>query len=214
VTSFHRSDWLAVASPIVTLVIVGAGYWTTYWQERGRARATARSVKQLTRAVEDIKQENAQKLAEIQHQNAVLIEQLKSRHQLRLAAIDKRLQVHQEAFELWRLLIAKIHSDDIRSAVQECVEWWEKNCLYLEESARNAFSRAMWSANDHKMLLDLPFRDSATVESVQKNWANIMDAGNIILNAVSLPGLTDAEKEELEQLAPGDKKANGGSAAG
>jgi hypothetical protein len=26
----------------------------------------------------------------------VLIEQLKSRHQLRVAAIDKRLQVHQE----------------------------------------------------------------------------------------------------------------------
>jgi len=202
-SSFHRSDWLSVVSPIVTLLVVAGGYYVAYFQEKGKNRAAAEDIDKLTRAVEDIKTENARQLAEIQHQNNLLLEGLKVKNQLRLAAIDKRLQAHQDAFRLWRMLYAKTNSDDIRSVVAECVDWWERNCLYLEESARDAFGRAMWSANDHKVFLQMPPGDPATIAAIQKNWSNIASAGNVILSAVELPGLTEEERKDVERAKAG-----------
>jgi hypothetical protein len=57
------------------------------------------------------------------------------RQQLRMAALDRRLQAHQEAYHLWqRLYWASSSSDDeqIMSVATESEQWWEQNCLYLE----------------------------------------------------------------------------------
>jgi hypothetical protein len=51
--SFHRSDWLSVASPIVT-----GGYYIAYFQEKRKNRAAAEDIDKLTRVAESIKTEN------------------------------------------------------------------------------------------------------------------------------------------------------------
>ena len=201
-SSFHRADWLSLISPFVAAIVAVAGaYRVAYLSEKGKNRAAAEDLEKLTQIVEQIKADHQMQLAAIKQQNDLVTEQFKIRNQLRLAAIDKRLQAHQGAFRLWRLLYAKTHTDDIKSVVAKCVVWWEKNCLYLEVPARDAFSRAMWSANDHQMLLEMPGRDAAALEAIQRNWANIENAGNIIVDAAALPGLTEAEMEQLKRTA-------------
>jgi hypothetical protein len=56
-------------------------------------------------------------------------------------------------------------------------------------------------------LLNTPSRDQAAVEAVRKNWALIQDAGELILQAVELPGLTDAEKANLKQASEKEQQA-------
>ena len=69
-------------------------------------------------------------------------------HQLRLAALDRRLQAHQEAFALWRGLLADMHDPArIGDAVRKCEDWWNNNCLYLSPDARQAFVQAYLTAH-------------------------------------------------------------------
>lgn len=194
-SSFHRADWLALASPIVTLAVVAGGYYVAYWQERGKARAATENIDKLTRAVEGIKTENA-----------VLLEELRSRNQMKMAAIDKRLQAQQAAFKLWRKLYAGANSETVSSIVKECQAWWEENCLYLDEKSRNAFANAYWAAGQHRMLLESSVRDEAAIASITRNWAMIESAGDVIVSGASLPGLTEAEKKELKEVADANKQ--------
>lgn len=191
-SSFHRSDWLSLASPIVTLMIVAGGYCIAYLQEKGRNRATVEDIGRLTRAVEDIKTENAARLAEISHQNAVLIEQLKSQNHLRAAAIDRRLQAHQEAYELWRKLIGAMHSDDYGKVVLACQTWWDQNCLYLEKEPRQEFYQAYMFAGSVRQRSQYSDRMSQdALDVARENERKIYECGNVIVRAVELPALAD-----------------------
>jgi hypothetical protein len=181
----------------VIAAVVGA-YYGSYLREKGKNRATSEDIDQLTRSVEDVKTANAKQLAELSHQNSLLIEQLKSRQQLRLAAIDKRLQAHQEAFSYWRKILAAVHGEDIGKVVIECQTWWEQNSLYLEPQVRDAFNRAYHSAAGHRSLVDVRHRDDSAVAAVRENWNLIMAAGNIIMEAVELP----AVKSEMRVQGP------------
>lgn len=153
-----------------------------YLTEKGKNLATKEDVGEITRIVEGIKTDNS-----------VLLEELKSKHQLKLAAIDRRLEVHQEAFTLWRELMSKVHTVEIHDTVIKCQTWWVKNCLYLEPEAREAFSKAYHSAAAHNGFLQS--RDN--VELVKQNWSIIIGAGQVILEVVQLPRLTEAELKEL-----------------
>lgn len=110
----------------------------------------------------------------------------------RLAAIEKRLQAHQEAFALWIKLLSKVHSEnEIGAVVMECQTWWENNCLYLEEKARKAFRTAYTCAFNHKDYL----KDRSNPQLVKDNWADVVAAGEALANAVALPPVGDLVKE-------------------
>jgi len=111
-------------------------------------------------------------------------------NQLRMAAIDRRLLAHQEAFTLWRKLFKSMHTDEVHGIVLECQEWWEKNCLYLEPSVSNDFSLAYSSAGSHASLL-AAVRGQGRTESVEENWQRIIKPGKTIRQAVSLPQIAD-----------------------
>jgi hypothetical protein len=192
-TSFHRTDWLAVISPIVTLLIVAGGYVVSYMQEKGKNRATSQDIGKLTRTVEHIKAENATRLAALSHQNAVLIERLKAAHELRFAAVDRRLQAHQEAFSRWRKLIANIHKESIGPVAVECQAWWNDNALYLEPGVRNAFNRAYFAALDHRALLESSRDVGTDHKSIEDNMHFVINLGDVIMQAVALPSLTEQE---------------------
>jgi hypothetical protein len=160
----------------------------SYLNEKAKNLATREDIAQITDEIESVKT-----------QYAFLIEELKAKHQLRLAAIERRLQAHQEAFALWRELIANTHTENIGATVIKCQTWWENNCLFLEPAVREGFSDAYSAAHMHNALVrgGLP-----ALHQAQENWQRITKAGQLIVEAVQLPGLTTIEKQELAELEP------------
>jgi hypothetical protein len=111
-----------------------------------------------------------------------------------MAALDKRLQAHQEAFSLWRELYSEIYSSSIRAKVTECYEWWDKNCLYLEPSARQAFTTAVVYADGHNSLV----KSGAGVNAINESMQKIRDFPNILFEAMKLPTLNGDERRRLD----------------
>lgn len=168
-----------VASWITTRIL--RDYIGTYLSEKGKNLATKEDIAAITTAQEQAKQPFS-----------LEVEASKAKHQLRTAAIEKRLATHQSGFVMWRRLVGAVHTDECWKNVLACQEWWEENCLYLEPEAREAFSIAYTSAGHHPSLLK-----SGDSVFVKENWSDIMRAGNVLLSAVSLPKLSDAEEKKL-----------------
>lgn len=95
----------------------------------------ARLTSDLT--VERIKAEHAKELEELEQTNRLLLQQLDQKHQFKLAALDKRLQAHQEAYTLWwNLRNASPHREQAEEEVLKCQEWWVNNNLYLTKKLK------------------------------------------------------------------------------
>jgi hypothetical protein len=67
----------------------------SYLNKKGENLATKEDIAGLTKLVKDV-----------EHGYNVQIEEMKAKQQFRMAALDKRLQVHQDAFALWRKMTA------------------------------------------------------------------------------------------------------------
>lgn len=121
---------------------------------------------------------------------------LERRHQLRLAAAERRLEAHQQAFTLWRKLLSAVHDEKrIIEVVAECQEWWDNNCLYLSPDAREKFRFAYVCAASHKDYV----KDRSNPKLVTENWSNISGAGEAIVHGVELPTLGEQEAEFVEK---------------
>ncbi len=164
-----------------------------YLLQKSKNLATKEDVAEITNQIELVKSHYASQLQIIAHQNSLLLEEVKGRNQLRVAALEKRLEVHQEAFTLWRKLMTSMHSDSVGDTVMECQEWWNNNCLYLSSEARQAFSGAYHCAHMHSGLT----QGSLNAELAKKNWLEIIEAGNVILKSMELPPLEDKDIELL-----------------
>lgn len=172
-----------------------------YAKAKGRNLADKEDIREITGLVEAVK-----------HENSVLLEQLKGIGQLRLAAAERRLQAHQDAFTLWRKLILHTHQEDAKVVVHECQEWWEKNCLFLASEASEAFAEAFFAAGEHRTLLESARYQSDRREGsklLRRNWETVMAAGPRIVAAVALPplghaaaGAPDAEGKKEPVTAP------------
>jgi hypothetical protein len=157
-------------------------FLSPYLAEKGKNLATREDIAAITDKVESVRS-----------QYAVIVEELKVRHQLRLAALDRRLQVHQEAFTLWRELMAATHTDTVGSVVVKCQEWWEKNCVYLEPPVRESFVSAYSAAHSHNALVS----GRAEAKVISENWTQITVFPNLLFAAVQLPALTELEAKSL-----------------
>lgn len=155
-----------------------------YFGEKGKNLATREDIGELTRKVEEVRSDYA-----------MIVERFRATSQLRLAALDKRLQAHQEAFELWRRLVPAAHRDDIGDVVRECERWWNANCLYLSAEAREAFSDAYFYAMNHRSHLQIR-GNSAELEA---NWKKITGAGDVIVRSVDLPPIAGGETKSVNE---------------
>lgn len=160
-------------------------YLPSYLSEKAKNLATREDVAKITHEVEEVKL-----------QFSLALEGQKVAHQLRLAAIDRRLQAHQEAFTLWREVVANAYSDEIGKTVLKCQKWWEENCLYLEPEVREAFVQSYSAAHSHRTLVGS--RPAADI--VSEHWARVTRAGDLIFTAVQLPALSSVEKGDLEKI--------------
>ena len=111
------------------------------------------------------------------------------RNELRLAALDKRLESHQEAYTLWRGLLNNLHDPaKLRDVVGDCFSWWEKNCLYLESRSREAFFRAFLTASDYHIT-----KMDQNPDLVKSEYEIIKSAGDVIAKGVELPPVSFGE---------------------
>lgn len=173
---------------LATAFLIVRSFATGYGTKKGSNQADREDIAVLTRLVEDVK-----------HQNAEMLEAVKSRNQLRMAAIDKRLQAHQDAYRLWLNMMGSIFDVElVRKRADEGWAWWQENCLYLEPAAREAFRIAISTAPNHELIVNAS-RATRNVDAVQKSWAGIFGAGDVIVKAVALPGLTAGEAEEIKR---------------
>jgi hypothetical protein len=127
-----------------------------------------------------------------------LLEELRARHQLRMAAIDRRLQVHQDSFVLWRELLDAVHSPNAGPSVVKCQTWWEANCLYLEPEVRKAFIQSYTAASLHPSLL----ANRADPADIKANWQEVMRFPEVLFSAVHLPPLSELERKTIEKEPP------------
>lgn len=187
---------------VALVVLVVRSFATGYGTKKGNNAADLEDLPRLTQIVEEIKQ-----------QNAVLLEGLKSQNQLRVAAIDKRLAAHQEAFALWRKLITVLWEGNLHAVVMECQQWWNENCLYLEPAARDAFSLAYSFAPSHRALVaGMAIHGTTYSADIEQREKEIMKAGEVLVQAVQLPGLTQAEENAIRkdaEVTAGEGKQNG-----
>lgn len=163
-------------------------YFFSYFSEKAKNLATKEDIAAITTAVEHAKKPYVEG-----------IENLKSHHQLRLAAIDARLKAHQEAFTLWREMLRTIYTGNVHELVLKCETWWDQNCVYLEPEVRQGFVEAYTAAADHKEMLQA----RADVEVIKENWRRITRFPDTLFDAVQLPRLTKTETEALGKSSAG-----------
>lgn len=163
----------------------------SYFSEKAKNLATREDIATITNEIERIKAQHANQIQAVIHQYNLLLEAKKGQNLLRLAALERRLQAHQDAFELWRKLLSAAHGPDTGNVVMECQEWWNRNYLYLEAEARNAFNMAYHSAHMHEGLK----QDRSNPSLVTDNWLKIMAAGDIIVKSVDLPPIAEREAD-------------------
>lgn len=167
-----------LGSVIAGLVIfVFLKFWLQgYMTEKGRNLALKEDLGRITQIVEDVKLQNAE-----------LLESVKTKNQLRLAALDQRLRAHQEAYGLWREINGAVDTTRIDDVVARCDKWWGENNLYLEPEARAAFLAAFVGARD----LDYYKSCFKTPDLVTKTRAAIDSAGAAIEHCIALPQLNE-----------------------
>jgi hypothetical protein len=166
-----------VAGGIVYLLIKNS--LSGYLLEKGKNLASKEDISKITDLVEGVK-----------HDYNVLIKEMEGKQQLRMAAVDQRLQAHQDAFTLWRKMRASPKEEE-GAAIMECQKFWEENCLYLEPEVRQAFALAYTSFANRRQLVDA----AAEAKFVIEAWRNVMDFPNVLFDAIKLPRFTEVEKK-------------------
>ncbi len=165
----------------------------TYFSKKGENLATKEDIAEITDRIEAVKTEYAEALEGVKAQYAILIEGKKASHQLRLAAIDRRLQAHQEAFTHWREVLACMHTQQLGVTITKCQKWWEEHCLYLEPEVREAFVSAYSAASVHQTYT----QNRADAALVQSNWATFTRFPEVLFAAVQLPAFSSSESKAV-----------------
>jgi hypothetical protein len=172
--------------------------FTSYLKNKGKNIATKEDIEMITDKIESVKSDYAQKLESIAHENKIIRDQLRQRHEMKLAALDKRLNVHQEAYVLWWEMMGNLgKKDENHDIVIKCQEWYVNNSLYLTKESRNAFRDAYIAADIHPALR----RDRVNAEELKENFQKILRAGQALVEAVSLPSLGDNEYSPIKDLS-------------
>lgn len=173
--------------PVIVVVAAAAyffWYIRNYVAEKAKNAATREDINAITRQIEAARAEYSRQL-----------ESLRGAFQLHAAAMEKRLQAHQDALYMWDKLLGSATDRTQGPEVwRECRTWWFRNCIYLSKEARDAFFAALQAAGMHRNLLN-PLAERGEIES---NWNTILRAGDIIMESAGLPPLP----EEAKPLTP------------
>ena len=109
----------------------------------------------------------------------------------RLVALEKRMEVHQDAFQIWRKLIFSLNKPKERDEiVLRGQDWWNKNCLYLDAKSRDSFHSSL--------ILAWGIDNSMSVKERRKEFNEINATGKHLIEGVHLPFRGKVESEHPE----------------
>jgi hypothetical protein len=154
---------------LIFVVAAAGAYFGAYFRRKGQNLADKEDIEKLTNIVEGVRVQHAKDFENLAQENRKVIELMSQKHQLRLAALDRRLKAHQQAFTLWQELDRNKTTDKIDSVILECQKWWDNNCLYLDTHARMAFIEAIHAARNHNNLLKCVVRGIAKKEEANSS---------------------------------------------
>ena len=154
-------------------------YVFSYLTEKGKNLATKEDIEEITRKVEEVKAE------------------LQARHTLRFAALDKRLQAHQDAFKHVVSLAQVFFSEKkyISMALDTCITWYSENALFLDPKAKTAFDAAFTAARQQSWPRG---KESDKLPGEYENYQTVLGALTAITEAAGLPPLN----EEIAKALP------------
>jgi hypothetical protein len=89
-------------------------YLPSYVAEKGKNAATKEDIEVITEKVEAVKAAFEADRQAREHQSRLFLQTQDFTHQMRLAALDRRLQAHQEAYTQLARLVAKYSGPHIR----------------------------------------------------------------------------------------------------
>jgi len=117
--------------------------------------------------------------------------------QLRLAAIDKRLQVHQEAYAYWiKIIRAMGDRETLGDLLKQAYEWWDNNCLYFSSpDLATDFRRTITEAGGYETMR----RGGASATLLEDIYKQLMATGEKIQSAVGLPAIGNVQLQAKEK---------------
>jgi hypothetical protein len=123
------------------------------------------------------------------------------RHQrlagFRAAALEKRLEAHQEAYRLWYEMVGAIHDPKKGpEAAARCQDWWVSHCLYLDAKVREEFIRCAREAFLYRNLM-IPDKPELTEARFQR----INRVFDLLVEGVQLPSIGEHEGRKNEPKA-------------
>ena len=113
-----------------------------------------------------------------------------------LAALDKRLEIHQKAYRLWTELYWHWHDSGVQDIALRCQEFWYDNCMYLDPASRDSFKRILFHAGTFQSYDD-------TMK--QKVFDQLTDVGRHLTEGVDLHFMRDSLETKRIQDANGPK---------
>jgi len=123
----------------------------------------------------------------------IIINRTNYQKQLKLAALEKRLDAHQKAFSIWRRIVFNLYKDTIGDVVIEAQNWWENNCLYLGVKSRAAFFHCLNFAVHHSDMRKSRNREYDYKKEIKESWDTIMLPGKTLVEEVNLPSFGEEE---------------------
>ena len=181
---------LAVLVVLEALALLALGlllrrFLPSYFAKKGENLATKEDIAAITHEIEQVRVHYAGQLEAIKAS-------LDITNRLRSAAVERRLEKHQEAYALWIQLLWNLHDEvKIQETVGQCQEWWVHNSLYLDADSRALFKRDYLLANSFRHMRGLG------VEIIEKTHADIEAAGGAIVRGAALPPMGKDEAERL-----------------
>jgi hypothetical protein len=110
------------------------------------------------------------------------------RDKFMLAALDKRLEAHQDAYKHWRRIVFSVDkSDKIERVCSDAQKWWVEHNLYLDSKSRSSFYGAT---------LDAPLVATFEGEERKKLYKKLMAVKDDIIAGVCL----SPDRREMENL--------------
>lgn len=122
-----------------------------------------------------------------------LLESYKHKNKLRVVALEKRLEVHQKAYNLWCKMRMDVSSKRgltfLSTTTTEQSEFLKSNIVYMYPEAVDALGDSIESVNDimYNGPPPSPFGD----RKYETNMKVINEAGDKILKAIKLPPLNN-----------------------
>jgi len=175
-------EWISIF--IIGIIVLIASYLGSYIRIKGQNLATKEDISEITKKIEGIRADYAKQLENHSHHN-----------RLKMAALDKRLEAHQQAYTLWLQLRRSVHKKNT-DVVIKCQKWWEENCLYLDMESRKAFMSSIHAVALHPDLTG----GQATNDKVEENWRYINECGEILIRGAGLPSFGENELKEIDEI--------------